>query len=572
MSIWAAGKEERDDAVAAAGCMGSHAVPLREVVAFWAQRQPEKIALVDAEGSVSYAQLQRQIESVRRLLCDEGLAPGDRVAALMPTSGAFAAVLFAAMQLGLNLVPFGTLHTEEEIRTRLADVHPRLTVTDDGRFEALVRNEGYPALFVSSCADKPKLGKTLAGGGQGSRELAQVEVGLSDDAVRSSRVMAPGMVASRKGEKLCPILTIFTSGSTGRPKGALIAEEAVAYAVSAINDALGAMQDDVFLTALPVNHIYGINTGLLLPLALGATSVLVPKFRPDTMLDAIEEHRATVFNGVPSMYQRMARTQREQPRNVSTLRTGTIAGAQCNDLEMLHEVLHCRPRIIYGSTESLIVATTRGDDSLDTAVTGVGRFVCPTEAAIIDEDGCAQPVGEVGEIVSRNPGDMIGYFENPEATAACIDASGWVHSGDLAYQGPDGYVHIVGRKKDIINRGGYKITPSEVERVYRGLEDIAECCVVGLPHKELGQQIVLFAVSSGKALMADELRNYAKGHIAKFKIPDQVVLLEEMPYLPNGKIDKQELARRFEHDDRMFYEDAELQRRLRGQKSGQPVR
>lgn len=318
----------------------------------------------------------------------------------------------------------------------------------------------------------------------------------------------------------------------------LLSEDNLIHAVTSINKALGATVEDVFFTALPMSHVYGINTGVLLPMLLGATSVVMAKFRSGAALDAIAAHRATILNGVPSMYRRMAAEQKCSPRDLACVSQGTIAGAACANLDEYRRVLHCSLRVIYGATECPIVAMTSASDPLDTAITGVGRFNDTIDARIVDEAGRPVERGTRGEILCQSPGAMLGYLGDPAATARCIDERGWVHMGDIAYEDDKGYVHIVGRKGDVINRGGYKVAPAEVERAYSGHPALGACCAMGFPHHDLGQQIVLFAEVRPGCSPEGSLRDYAKGRLAKFKLPDQVIVLEAMPYLPNGKIDK----------------------------------
>lgn len=525
--------------------------PLRKVVRHWAKIQPEKTALIDANRTITYAQLQREIDLVRLSLMQVGIGPGDRIATIIPSSIEFAILLFTAMQLGANLVPIDPLIAQGDVRERITVIKPKLVFADQRAHLQAVSQTGIRTISLDPDENGlENLGDFVASIAAGeSTSLGQVSC------------HAAARTGSDDHAQL-PILTIFTSGSTGNPKGVLLSEQCLSHAIAAIDQALNATSEDTFLTALPISHIYGINTGILLPMAVGATAVLVPKFKADIVLNGLEQHRASVFNGVPSMYRRLTREQERRPRDITAMRTGTIAGAQCTNLEDYQRVLHCTARILYGSTETPIVTATRAGDSLDTEDTGVGRFVDTVEARICNDDGTPVAPGEQGEILCKSPGLMLGYLDDPKAIRACVDDDGWMHMGDIAYEDERGYVHIVGRKSDIINRGGYKISPAEVERIYAEHPALTACCAMGLPHDELGQQIVLFVEAREAQASASELRDFAKQRLAKFKIPDQVIFVDAMPYLPNGKLDKRALAQQFERDETAFHNDAELRQRL----------
>ena len=474
---------------------------------------------------------------MRAALAEAGVCQGDRVVAALPSGIEFAVLLFACMQMGVNLIPLEMLLTGEEVGERMDIAQPQLAFMAFSDHIEKASDLGCRTVSLDE--------------GEGVEAFEEFINTRFDPAHKLSVAPPPSGL---------PILTIFTSGTTGQPKGVMLSEGNLSHAIGSINEAVGCRNDDVFLTALPFSHIYGINTGILLPMLVGGTSVLMSKFGSRVSLDAIAKHRVSVYNGVPSMYKRMARVQENAPRNLSSMRTGTIAGAKCSNLEYYQRVLHCTARILYGFTESPIIAAARSGDSLDVAETGVGRFLDTVEPRIVDQDGRVLGVDEVGEIACKSPGTMLGYLDNMEATRTCIDAGGWIHTGDLGYVDSNGYVHIVGRKVDVINRGGYKVYPAEIEGVYGNHPDVLDCCVLGLPHVDLGQQIVLFvAMRSRGEADPKELRDYAAEKLAKYKIPDRVIVLERIPYLANGKHDIQAVMELYEADAGVSVDEIEPQ-------------
>ncbi len=540
-------------------------VSLGDVIDFWANQLPEKTAIIDANGSISYAGLCERIHSARKTFGKYGISKGKNVVAVMPGGIEFAILLFAAMKEGINLIPLDILTTTEELGIRLELAKPVMVFVAKPEHMHECEALGYSAMKVRGAENASLSEVGTSGKAQGLGDVPEhiepLEGFLDDEKIPFAPTPLGLLDRDCSFGGHLPILTIFTSGTTGNPKGVLLSKGGLEHAIGSIQCALRALQDDVFITSLPVSHIYGINTGFLLPMKLGATSVIMPKFRASMMLDLMERHRVTVVNGVPSMYKRIAHEQERCSRDLASMRTGTIAGAKCSNLEEYERILHCSLRVIYGSTECPIVAFTTEGDSLDVAITGVGRFNELVQAKVVDSVGKEVNPGESGEIVCKNPGAMIGYLDNPVATAERIDREGWVHMDDLGYVDSDGYVHIIGRVGDVINRGGYKVYPAEIEKIYGRIQLVADCCAMGFPHEELGEQIVLF-VEAKECVSDVQLRDYAKGRLAKYEIPDQVIVLDHMPHLANGKLNKHALAQLYEESGQAFHSDAELRERL----------
>ena len=514
---------------------------LSESVIRWAQVNPLKTAFIDYRRSVKYAELEREVMGMRGALTAAGLKAGDTVSILTPSCIEFAVILFASMHLGVNVAPLDMQYAEGEVERRLGIIQPKLVFVTTQQHADEVANCGIECVGLER-------------GLNGAQDFFEFLVaGMNED--MEYRPL------SDEQKRTLPALTILTSGSTGTPKGVLLSEVNLTHANQSFDEAIAGTPDDIFLTGLPMSHLYGVNSGVLQPMMVGATSVLLARYRSEDALDAIQKHHVTVFNGVPSMYKRMVSWQEKEPRDLSSIRVGSIAGALCTNLEEYQRVLNIPARILYGLSESPFIAVTRPGDSLDTTETGVGRFLTSIEPRIIDDKGNPLPQGQEGEIVVKSPGTMLGYLNNPDATNQTVDAEGWAHTGDIGYEDEKGYVHIVGRVVDVINRGGYKVFPAEIEGVYGKFPGVVDCRVLGLPHKELGQQIVLFIALSDSDATPGDLRDYAKGKVAKYKIPDQVMILDKIPYLPNGKSDKKAMIKLFEESADVFHDDAERKQR-----------
>jgi fatty-acyl-CoA synthase/long-chain acyl-CoA synthetase len=295
--------------------------------------------------------------------------------------------------------------------------------------------------------------------------------------------------------------------------------------------------------------MFGLVTGLLLPLMFGGKIILMEKHRPKEALDLIEKEKVTVHNGVPTMFFREIEEYRKNKKDISTLRTGIAAGAAVPKslIKMLHTELQFIPMVAYGLTETLALTCTNLDDSLSKISETVGKPIDEIELKVIDDKGNHLGKGQVGEIICRGSSVMKGYCGMPEETKKTIDENGWLHTGDLGIIDEQGYIRFVGRIKDLIIRGGNNISPVEVENLYFQHPEVLEICILGVPSKELGEKTYAFVkLHENYSATTESLGAYAEGKIAKYKIPDQFIFVKKMPKLKNGKIDKQRLREYFQ--------------------------
>lgn len=493
---------------------------LQEIVVWRAESDPDRTALISQDESVSYEELARAIASIQLELEKHGVKKGDRVVSFVGNSPAFVALLIASLRSGTILVPLSAGLTDTEISRFLDVAFPSLVVYDAERDGDISRKYGYAAVQIDEAASKEFQGVFPC----------SVELDAED-----------------------PCLIVFTSGSTGSPKGVLLALKSIIHATSSLSDVLDCTDQDVFLNALPTNHLFSINAGILLPLLKGAATVLVPKFSATKTLDAIEKHQVSVFSGVPTMFKRMEKEQQHQPRNVRSMRTGFIAGAQCDSLNEFQHTLHCKPQVLYGLTESPVISAASNCN--EEACTNVGELVKGVSICFRDAEGNVTADG-MGELLCKSPGTMLSYFRNEKKTSEAIDSDGWLHTGDLGYVDDKGRLCIIGRKDDVINRGGYKIFPSEIEEACSDYPGIIDCCAIGMPHKELGQQIVVFAELRFDAdADAEALRKHASVRLSKQKLPDQLIRVNKMPYLDNEKIDREALRKVYASSQGTFSDD-----------------
>lgn len=482
----------------------------------WAREQPDAIAYRHHDTTCTYAQLNKKIQRWLQVLHAAGIKPGDRILSVLPMGPCAAALLLAGLQAGAVIAPCSTLSVNAELESRMELIQPKLVIVESARHASLARNLGFAALQPS----------TIKGA-----HLSCLFGGLQEQQDPDS--------ALTPQNANCRSLIIFTSGSTARPKAAMLSEENLIHAITSFQSALNVSSKDTLLAVLPIDHIYGINTGILLPLFAGATTVIMDKFNAKEALCLIEEQQVTIVNGVPAMYKRITAEQESNPRNISSLNRGTIGGGECSDLVRYRNVLEADFRIVYGLTECPIIALTQTAHAAYATTVDVGTPARSVTVRIVDAFGKQTEPGQVGELVAKSPGAMIGYMNDPEATARMIDSEGWLHTGDLGCQDASGHIHIIGRLDDVINRGGYKIYPAELESLFSANPDLIDCAVTSLPHRDLGQQIVLFAEKKpGREILPAALRLWGQSRVAKNKLPDQIIIVNELPHLPNGKIDR----------------------------------
>jgi len=452
-----------------------------------ARLAPGAPALAWEGGTLTRAALDLRAGGVARALSARGVRAGETVVVSLPNGWPFAAALWGALKLGATVTPLNPLLTDEE----------RMRIVEDLRPAAIVEEPVAEEAAVAS--------------------------------VEAARA---------------PALILYTSGSTGEPKGVMLSHEALTFANhSWIGPVMGLTAADAVLAALPLSHSFGLNGALLAPLLAGASVVLLDHFSPEQALAAIPRHRVTVFPGVAAMFRRMLDAPAFGGAELSSLRAAVSGAAPC-PWELAREWRERTGiRIIrgYGSTELFRPISHLAGDPRDEPES-VGRPVPGVEIAVVDEAGRALPQGEVGELWIRTPAAMEGYLHRPEETRAVL-ADGWFSTGDLVSVSPDGDVSIVGRKRELILRGGYSVVPGEVEATLLAHPAVAEAAVVGLPHPELGEEVAAFVtLRPGASSRPDELIAHCKARLARFKYPRHVRIVAELPKSATGKVLKSRLG------------------------------
>jgi len=504
------------------------------ILAETANRLPEKVAVIFGGQKVTYRDLWDQTRAYAGALRRRGFSAGDPVAVLIPNVPDFPRVYFAILSLGAVVVPVHALLKAEEI-------------------DFVLRDSGAKALICAA----PLLGEGAKGAALAGVDVLSVLVPdqaaaempfprLEDEAKEAEPV-----VTYEPQHPFATATILYTSGTTGKPKGAEGCHLALVEQVNTLlAGTLDMTADDVILGCLPLFHTFGQTCVMNVGFRAGATIVMVPKFDGPTALALLNEHRCTIMTGVPTMYIALLEAAKSNPER-PPLRYAVSGGAAIPVavIDRMSEVYAIAVHEGYGLTETSPVATFnhRGKP---TRTGTVGQPVWGVDVEIADAANDAHiqllPRGELGEIVIRGHNLMKGYLNRPDATAEAI-VDGWFRTGDLGTKSDDDYVTIVDRKKDMIVRNGYNVYPREVEEVLSTHPAVAMVAVFGVAHETHGQEIVAaVTLMPGASAGAEELIDFARQHVAAYKYPRRIEILETLPLGPSGKVLKRELAPRFD--------------------------
>ncbi len=516
-----------------------------------AAEEPDTEALVDGDLRLTYAGLDAAVTRFARAAVAHGLRPGDRAAVWAPNSADWVIAALGILAAGGVLVPVNTRFKGAEARYALDKVRASLLVVDDGFL-----GNGYLAMLRDSSPVEPTADRPVP-----ALEHLRTVVTMDDvddpvalplgrflsaaEAVPAHRV--DERIAAIKPDDVADIL--FTSGTTGFPKGAMVTHRSDLLVDEAWSDMCGLRPGDRYLLVNPFFHSFGYRAGILACVVRRATMAPLAVFDVEAALSLVQRERITVFPGAPTVYTSILAHPKRAEYDLGTVRLA-VTGATVVPVPLLKDMrseLGFESVITaYGLTETCGTATVCPPDTdLERLSTSCGRAIPGTEVAVVDPAGRPLPPGEQGEIVVRGHNVMLGYFEDPDATAAVIDADGWLHTGDIGRLDAEGYLRITDRMKDMFVVGGFNVYPAEVERLVGDHPDVAEVAVLGVPDDRLGEVGHAFVVlRPGADLTEAALVEHCRHAMANFKVPRHVTFLRELPRTPSGKIQKFRLAGR----------------------------
>jgi len=498
----------------------------------------DDIFLVAGERTWTFAEIRSAAGAMAAGLHQLGLEPGDRVALDLPNWPEFVISLCAAARLGAVVVPLNPGYTARELQFMLRNSEATAVVSAE-RYGGV----DYLELFESLLFELPDLQYLVT--------VGEEDLWYDDRIFQFEDLLSSGRGREVPEIEVDPAEDVFalfyTPGTTGKPKGVMLTHENLVRTARATAAALGLGPDDVTLCSVPLFHIFGLGAALLGALVSGGRLVLEESFDPAGALDLIEQEGVTVLHGVPTMFHMLLREGEPGERDLSSLRTGIVAGAPVSP-ELARRVrgeLVPGLEIAYGLTEtSPTVSITRPDDDEERRSTTVGRPLEEVEVRLLGEDGRPVSEAEVGEVAVRGFNVMPGYFRQPAETSSSFTPDGFFLTGDLARRDPRGYLQVVGRKSDVIIRGGYNVHPREVENHLRSHPAVLDVVVVGVPNEVLGELVcACVRPVEGAIITGEELRGYCRSALAGHKVPDLVRFMEVFPMTAAGKPRRVELAR-----------------------------
>ncbi|MBI4425680.1 MAG: long-chain fatty acid--CoA ligase [Elusimicrobia bacterium] len=493
---------------------------LPELLRARAAEAPDAPFLFFKDQRWTRGELQRAAEGAASRLASLGVRAGDRVALLLPNCPEFLVYYFGVMRLGGVVVPVNTLLKEPELAFILGDSGAK----------GLLAGPAHQPLADRLRSASPALGF-----------VERVEAGLPKEALLASLPKEPP--AQGLPAQDAPAAILYTSGTTGFPKGAVLTHANYLFDVEATARTIGLESRDRFLCFLPLFHVNGQVVTVLMPLHAGGSLVLMEKFQPKEFFELLQRHRCTAFSGVPSVYAVLLNLPDADRYDLSSLRF-CICGAAPMPVEVFERFeAKFKAHILegFGLSEATCVSSVNPPPPGPRKVGSIGLPLPGQEMRIADSAGRELPAGEVGEIVVRGPNVMPGYWNNPAATKEALQ-DGWLRTGDLGRKDEDGYFFIVGRKKEMIIRGGENIYPKEIEEALYRHPAVAEAAVIGLPDRRWGEEVAAFVVlKEGAAVSPRELLSYLRERVADYKVPRRLELAAALPKTATGKIQKLKL-------------------------------
>jgi HIP---CoA ligase len=484
-------------------------------------------AVVDGETRWTFAQLLAESARVARALVASDIAPGDRVALWAPNSARWIAASFGVYLAGGVLVPIST----------------RFKGTEAGQ---VLRRSGAQLLLASTDV----LGTDLVGLLEDEGELEALrETVVTEGPARSGTTNWESLVARDEGHALPPVQSadladiVFTSGTTGAPKGAMLAHGPSVRTYEAWSDAVGLRRGDRYLCVYPFFHTAGLKSAVLACVLRGATVLPHAVFDAGAVMRRVADEKISVLPGPPTVFQSILEHPDRHSFDLSTLRL-SVTGAASVPVEVVRRMrddLGIDTVITgYGLTETTgTVSMCRHDDPPEVVAHTVGKPLAGVSVRVVDDDGATVGAKEPGEILVKGFNVMLGYFEDPEATATAVDAEGWLRTGDIGLIDDQGNLHITDRKKDMFIVGGFNAYPAEIEGLMLTHPEVAQVAVVGVPDDRLGEVGQAYVVRrAGGVVDEGSLVEWCRAHMANYKVPRQVLFVDELPLTASGKVQR----------------------------------
>ncbi|WP_346839287.1 AMP-binding protein [Microbulbifer sp. SAOS-129_SWC] len=516
-------------------------------------RFPDNEALVSRHQGIrwTYREFRQQVDSCARALLASGIRQGDRVAIWSPNCAQWTTLQFATAKIGAILVNINPAYRLHELEYALNHSGARLLVTAE-RF----KQSDYTGMLYELAPELRDAARGELSAARLPHLQAVVTLGEREyqglwrwtDLLTRANQIDPAQLAAAQGRLHCgdAINIQYTSGTTGAPKGATLSHRNILNNGFFVAESIGLTEKDRLVIPVPLYHCFGMVMANLGCVTHGATMIYPGEgFDPGAVLETVAAERATALYGVPTMFIAELDYPEFDRYDLSSLRTGIMAGSICpaEVMKAVNSRLHMQEvQIAYGMTETSPVSTqTAADDAFDKRVTTVGRTQPHLESKIVDPAGGETLArGAIGELCTRGYSVMLGYWDNEAATRDAIDSDGWMHTGDLACMDDEGYIQIVGRIKDMVIRGGENIYPKEIEEFLYTHPAISDVQITGVPDRKYGEELVAWIRLRADAgtVTEEALRDFCRGKITHFKIPRYFKFVDEFPMTVTGKIQK----------------------------------
>jgi fatty-acyl-CoA synthase len=466
---------------------------------------------------------------------DLGIEAGDRVAVDLPNQPEWVIAMIAAAKVGAVLVPLNPSLGYRELKYQLRHAETSLVVAVESLGEV-----DYVEVFDELITELPDLQYLVL--------VGQEDFWYDDRVFQFGNLVKRGRKRPSADTDIDPetgpLAILYTSGTTGKPKGVVLTHRNLVQDASSTADVLGLNESDRVLVAVPFFTIFGVHVAIM-ALMRGCTLVLQERFDSSQALDLIESEQVTVCHGVPTIFELLMRDRTFAGRNLATLRTGIVAGSPVSESLVRRIREWCDVQVAYGLTETgPTVTITRDGDSPELRETTVGCPLDGVEVKVVDvKTGDLHGPEAVGELAVRGPNVMVGYYRMPSETKRSFTGEGFFLTGDLAIIDEQGFVTVVGRRSEMIIRGGYNIFPRELEDILRTHPAVDDACAVGVPNPILGELVCACVVPvEGAIVTGDELREFFRDQVADYKVPDLVRFFDTFPMTGSGKVKRRELA------------------------------
>lgn len=503
------------------------------------QQDPEKVAIVDVHQKVTYAQLHELVIKTSRMFVESGIKKGDTVAVQLPNWLEYVVFYLSSVKIGAVFCPIPITARQHEVRYMINLCEAKLCC-----IPVSFRNHHFVKMY-QQLKEEISLPQVIVI--DKYHEVSEEQVLPADGFVQYEPLLEQTTV---DGEEITatisaddPLVVLFTSGTESEPKGVIHTHNTVLFGERTMRDVLKITSDDVVFMPSPLSHATGFLHGVNLPILVGGKMVLMDRFQAADALKMISEEKCTFSMGATPFLHDIFKEMfnRGSLYDLSSFRFFLCGGAPIpRHIAAEATKIGFKVLAVYGSTESPPHAVSRLEDEEELIISTDGKPMPGIEVKVVDDQRQTLPVGKVGEIASRGPNVFVGYLKRPDLTERYLDEDGWYYSGDYGILNEHGYVKIVGRKKDMIIRGGQNISPGEVEQILYKHPKIDKVAVVGMPDERMGEKVCAFVVTkNGESLTLEEVVDYLAQHqIAKYKYPERLELVDELPMTASGKIQK----------------------------------